>query len=294
MEKKFTSGNYGKTLFGRIVLVSIGSIIYAAAVRFFFISANLMSGGVTGVSLILNRLFLLPVGIMMIVFNIPLFIFGYKKMGRDFFILSIIGAVFSSIAIDFFTIIVPDIPELYSDRLLASALGGAISGIGLGITIAVGGSTGGSDIVMLLFNRRSDSLSLGRIILIWDFAVILTGTVIFRDISAALYTIVAIYAASVSIDSVMYGVNVASVVFIVTKKPEPIMLALISELDRGLTIMNGKGGYTNTPQNVLMCAIGRRQLSHLKRIIRQNDPEAFVIVSNAKEVMGEGFKNLGT
>jgi uncharacterized membrane-anchored protein YitT (DUF2179 family) len=293
MDKKFSSGNYGKSLPGRGLLVFIGSVIYASAVRCFFIPANLMSGGVTGVSLILNRLFSLPVGIMMIIFNIPLFIFGFRKMGRDFFILSMAGAAVSSLAIDILGVILPDIPELYGDRLLASVLGGAISGIGLGITIAAGGSTGGSDIITLLFNRRLESLSLGRAVLILDLLIILTGTIIFRDISAGLYTVVAIYVVSVSIDSVLYGANIASVVFIVTKKPEPLTLALTNELNRGLTILNGRGGYTGSTQNVLICAIGRRQLSHLKRIIRLNDPDAFVIVSDAKEVMGLGFKNLG-
>ena len=145
----------------------------------------------------------------------------------------------------------------------------------------------------LLFNKQVESLSLGRIILITDLVIILTGTAIFHDIQAALYTAVAMYAASLSIDSVLYGANIASVVFIITKKPEPLSLALMNELNRGLTVLNGRGAYTGGPQNVLICAIGRRQLSLLKRIVKMNDPEAFVIIGEAKEIMGEGFKKYG-
>ena len=255
-----------KSLLWRVLIVILGAGIYSCAVRFFYIPANLMSGGVTGVSLILNRLFSLPVGIVMFVFNIPLFFFGYKKMGREFFILSIIGVAASSLLIDFLTVLLPPIPELYSDPLLSAAMGGAVSGVGLGLTMASGGSTGGSDILALLFNRRVESLSLGRVILITDLVIILTGTLIFRDIQAALYTVVAMYAASLSLDSVLYGANIASVVFIITKKPDALSLSLMNELNRGLTVLNGRGAFTGGPQNVLICAIGRRQLSIIKII----------------------------
>lgn len=293
MNLKFRSGKFGlKNLLLHTLLVVLGAAIYAVAVSCFYVPAKLMSGGATGIALILNRLFSIPVGVVMIVTNIPLFFLGYRKMGREFFILSIVGVVSSSLLIDFFSLIIPEIPALYSDHLLSAALGGAIAGVGLGMSIAVGGSTGGSDILALLFNKHVESISVGRIILITDLVIILTGAAIFRDISAALYTFVAMYAASVALDSVLYGANIASLVFIVTQKPEPVSLALMQDLDRGLTVMNGRGGYTGAPQNVLICAIGRRQLSHLKRIVKLNDPGAFVIVSEAKEVMGEGFKRL--
>jgi uncharacterized membrane-anchored protein YitT (DUF2179 family) len=293
MNLKFRSGKFGlKNLLLHALLVVLGAAIYAVAVSCFYVPAKLMSGGATGIALILNRLFSIPVGVVMIVTNIPLFFLGYRKMGREFFILSIVGVVSSSLLIDFFSLIIPEIPALYSDHLLSAALGGAIAGVGLGMSIAVGGSTGGSDILALLFNKHVESISVGRIILITDLVIILTGAAIFRDISAALYTFVAMYAASVALDSVLYGANIASLVFIVTQKPEPVSLALMQDLDRGLTVMNGRGGYTGAPQNVLICAIGRRQLSRLKRIVKLNDPGAFVIVSEAKEVMGEGFKRL--
>ena len=285
-----TGKNSFKNLLWRSLLIILGCALYAFAVESFYVPAKLMSGGLTGISLILNRLFGFPIGIMIIILNIPLFLFGFKKIGKMFFILSLVGVLASSLLIDLFSVIVPKIPELYSDHLLAAALGGSIAGVGLGITIAVGGSTGGTDIMALLFNKHIENLSLGRVILIWDLIIIIAGTVIFHDISSALYTAVAMYLASVTIDSVMYGANIASVVFIITQKPEPLTLALMNELNRGLTVMNGRGGYTGGSQNVLMCAIGRRQLSLLKRIVKLNDPEAFVIVSEAKEVMGQGFK----
>ncbi len=279
-----------KNLLWRCLLVLIGAIIYAFAVTSFYVPANLMTGGLTGISLILNRLAGLPVGVMMIALNTPLFLLGFKKMGREFFVLSIVGVIFSSLFVDVFALFIPQIPALHGDRLLSAAVGGAVAGAGLGLTMAAGGSTGGTDIMGLLFSKKLEHLSLGRIIMFVDLIIIVAGVAIFRDIGAGLYTAVAMYLATAVIDSVLYGANIAIVMTIITKKPEPVTHAITQDLKRGVTILNGEGGYTGVPQNVLICAVGKRQLSQLKRIVRLADPGAFVIVNEAKEVMGHGFK----
>ena len=275
----------------RIALIILGAAIYALAVELFYVSAGLTTGGLTGVALILNKLIPLPVGVMVLAMNIPLFLLGYKSMGRYFFFTSLIGVVASSLAIDLFSVSLPVIPALTADRLLCSVLGGAMSGMGLGLVMAAGGSTGGVDIVGLLLSRKQDGLSLGRLIMLMDIVIVAANTLIFRDIAAALYTAIAMYLSGVVLDSVMYGANIASVTFIITKKSDEIAKTLIETLGRGVTILNGTGAYTGEPQSLLICAIGRRQLSHMKRLVRGCDPNAFIIVSAAREVFGNGFQS---
>lgn len=274
----------------RILLILFGAVVYALAVELFYVAANLTTGGLTGVALILNKLLSLPVGTMVLVMNIPLFLLGYKSMGRYFFITSLVGVVASSVAIDIFSVSLPAISALESDRLLCSVLGGAMSGLGLGLVMAAGGSTGGVDIVGLLLSRKQDGLSLGRVIMLMDIVIVVANTLIFHDIAAALYTAIAMYLSSVVLDSVMYGANIASVTFIITKQAAEIAKTLIDTLGRGVTILNGTGAYTGEPQSLLICAIGRRQLSHMKRLVLGCDPNAFIIVSEAREVFGKGFK----
>ncbi len=275
----------------RIALIILGAAIYALAVELFYVSAGLTTGGLTGVALILNKLIPLPVGVMVLAMNIPLFLLGYKSMGRYFFFTSLIGVVASSLAIDLFSVSLPVIPALTADRLLCSVLGGAMSGMGLGLVMAAGGSTGGVDIVGLLLSRKQDGLSLGRLIMLMDIVIVAANTLIFRDVAAALYTLIAMYLSGVVLDSVMYGANIASVTFIITKKSDEIAKTLIETLGRGVTILNGTGAYTGEPQSLLICAIGRRQLSHMKRLVRGCDPNAFIIVSEAREVFGNGFQS---
>jgi uncharacterized membrane-anchored protein YitT (DUF2179 family) len=277
---------------GSIALILIGCSLYSIAIVLFIIPSQMMMGGVTGISLIINRLIGFPVGILIAIINIPLFLAGFKSMGRDFFIGSLIGMFFSSVLIDVYKALLPAMPEIVSDRLLASVLGGALSGVGLGLVMAAGASTGGTDIVALLLNKKAEGISLGRLILISDIIIVLVGVIILGDYMAALYTGVMMYASAAVLDGVIYGVNIASVVLIITSKPEEITSAVIETLERGVTILPAKGGYTNRDTNVLLCSLGRRQLGLLKRIIRQADPDAFFIVQEAKEVIGLGFKKL--
>lgn len=274
----------------RALLIILGAAIYAFGVEMFYAPAKLTTGGLTGIALILNQLADLPVGIMTFVMNIPLFLLGYKSIGRYFFILSVIGVLSASVWIDLFSMTLPVVADFESDRMLCCVLGGACTGLGMGVVMSAGGSTGGTDILGVLLSRKHEELSLGRVILIGDVLVVIANTVIFQDIAAAGYTAVAMYLASVVIDAVMYGANIASVSFIITKHADEISEVLIHSLQRGVTILNGTGAYTQTPQSMLVCAVSRRQLSHMKQLIRMHDPDAFIIVTEAREVLGRGFK----
>ena len=185
----------------RALLILLGAALYAFGVEMFYAPAGLTTGGLTGISLILNKLVHLPVGVMTFVMNIPLFFLGYKSMGRFFFVLSVVGVLASSLWIDLFAVILPAVPAFADDRMLCCVLGGAITGLGLGVIMAAGGSTGGTDIVGLLLSRKHEELSLGRVILIADVVIVVANTVIFKDLSAAGYTAIAMYIATVVIDA---------------------------------------------------------------------------------------------
>ena len=282
----------GKSKFGiawNILMILVGAAIYAASVEWFYIPADLTTGGLTGIALILNKLFSLPVGMLVLIMNVPLFLLGGKRIGKVFFLASLLGVVTSSILIDSFAAWLPPMTFLDNDRLLCSIMAGIGSGVGLGLVMSAGGSTGGSDIISLLISRSHEHLSVGRLIMIIDIIIVAANSIIFRDISAALYTGIAMYLSGEVIDSLMYGANIATVAFIITKQKEAVSKELIETLDRGVTILNGTGAYTGTDQSVLICAVGRRQLTTLKRLVRQSDPNAFVILSEARDVIGAGF-----
>lgn len=273
----------------RLPVLLLGATLYAASVAVFISRADLIVGGLTGLSLILNRLTGMPIGLMVIVFNIPLFIFGAKDMGRDFLIGSLIGMLSSSVLIDAFEAL-PAIAELASERLLSAGIGGAMCGAGIGLVMAAGGSTGGTDILALLVGKRITTISIGRWILISDVVIVGLGALIFNDFMAAIYSGVSMYISTTAVDGVLYGTNMSVVAFIVSKKSKELAEAIIKGVQRGVTVLDGHGGYTGVQQGILMCAVGRRQLASLKRVVKLNDPEAFVIVSEAKEIMGNGFK----
>ncbi len=273
----------------RMPILLLGAAVYAFSVAVFVNRADLMLGGATGLSIVINRLTGFPIGTMVIIMNIPLFIFGAKDMGRDFLIGSLIGMVSSSLLIDVFEYI-PAIHGLSQERLLSAGVGGALCGAGTGLVMSAGGSTGGTDIVALLIGKRIKSISIGRWILITDIIIILAGTVVLHDFMAAIYSIVSMYIATTAVDAVLYGANMSVVAMIVTKKAKEMAASILKDVNRGVTILNAKGGYTDEEQGVLMCAVGRRQLVTLKRIVRQTDSDAFVIVSEAKEIVGNGFK----
>lgn len=267
----------------------LGSAVYAFSVTMFINHADLMMGGATGLSIVINRLTGFPVGIMVIAMNLPLFIVGAKDMGRDFLIGSLIGMIASSLLIDAFEYL-PQIHGLREERLLAAGVGGALCGAGIGLVMSAGGSTGGTDIVALLIGKRVQSVSVGRWILITDIIIILAGAVILQDYMAAIYSAVSMYISTTAVDGVLYGANMSVVAMIVTKKAKLLASSILKDINRGVTVLNARGGYTGEEQSVLMCAVGRRQLVALKRVVRQTDPDAFVIVSEAKEIVGNGFK----
>ena len=275
-------------------VATVGAIIYAISVNFFYMPGGLTSGGISGIAMISNRLLGTPVGLVSILLNIPLFILGFWKLGRRFGISSLFGCALSFIATDLFALVpLPEITgTLREDTLLAALCGGALMGVGLGLVFAAGGTTGGSDIIVSLVNRRWPRLSMGRLILLTDFAVISAGGLVCRDVPGILYSLVGLVVSSYAVDAVLYGVGRGTAAFIITDKPEEVKQMIFDRFSRGVTEVRAAGGYTGAGRTLLLCAVNRREGAELRPMVMKTDPSAFVILTDAREVRGEGFDGM--
>lgn len=272
-----------------IALFTVGAAIYALSVSIFTLPNNIAPGGVTGIATVLNRLFGFPVGTTAFIINIPLFILAFRIFGKSFLSKTVVATVITSVALD----IAPLIPYTYtSDKILAALYGGVLSGFGLSLVFLRGGTTGGTDIGARLINHAFSGISVGRAVLILDAAVVIMSAVAFASIESALHSVIVIFVTSKVIDTVIYGVDRGKLVYIVTGKGEKVSKAIMDELERGVTVIPSRGGYTGEQKDTLMCALRLNEVSSVRRMVQQNDPQSFMIISDASEIVGLGFKDV--
>ncbi len=270
----------------KYVKIILGAALYAAGYKFFIYPNSLVTGGVAGISTILNYLFRLPVGVMMIVINIPVFLIGAKKLGWRFLIDSAVGTVSLSVLIDVLGMLNISFTR---QPLLAALYGGVLMGAGLGTVIATGATTGGTDIVAKLLRMRYQYINMGQFILIMNAAIVIGYAIMTRQADAALYSVVCIFVSSRVMDEVLYGLNYGKLAFIISDEYEEISHEINRIMGRGVTELSGMGAYTGKDKKVIMCAIKKRQIVEIKRIVREADPKAFMIISDTKEILGKGF-----
>ncbi|MFP4661969.1 MAG: YitT family protein [Halanaerobiales bacterium] len=265
--------------------ITIGAALLALSLSVFLIPNKIAAGGLSGLATIIYYWTGLPVGTMTLLMNIPLFIAGVKFLGRSFGPRTIYGMVVFSILID---ILQPFVPVLTEDLLLASIYGGVVGGLGLGIVFLSRGTTGGTDMIARLINHFT-GLSMGQGLLLADgFVVVLAG--IFFNAEVALYAAITIFINSKTVDLVQEGIDYKKAAVIISAESEEIKQKIMAGLDRGVTVIKGEGGFTGQDKNMLYCVINRTELSKLKKIVYDLDNDAFVIISNVHEVLGEGFK----
>lgn len=269
-----------------VVQLAAGSALFALGFNLFLEPNGLNAGGLSGLAMVLVHLIGYgTVGLVTAIFNLPLFIIGGKKIGKKFFIGSLIGMVSLSVSIDLLTVI--PVPE--TEPLVAALYGGVICGAGLGIVFVTGASTGGSDIVVRLLKRRYQHMPIGTINMIFDMAVAILTGVVFWDISRALYSGVAIFVTGKVIDAVVYRFDYSKVALIISNQHEQIAKTIGVELDRGATYLKGQGSYSGNETMVVLTAVKRQQVAELKRLVVEIDPKAFIIVQDAHQVLGDGF-----
>jgi uncharacterized membrane-anchored protein YitT (DUF2179 family) len=272
--------------FLRIISIIIGSFISSIALNAFIIPHKLLSGGVSGISLIIQYLSGTPSGYLILAFNLPIFIIGLRVIDKDFILFSAIGMLsFSG-----FLILTKDISHFLQvkDILLSCIYGGVISGIGAGIVFRARASQGGIDIIAVIMRRRIGT-SIASLAFGMNLFVVTIGTFI-GSIEKAMYTLIAMYITSVVIDKVIGGFDIKKMLLIITEKEDEVSKAIMKDLGRGVTFFYGEGAYTGDKKKVIYCMITIKQLSRIKKIIEDIDPTSFISVIDASEVKGQGFK----
>ena len=263
-----------------------GSLVFSIGFAFFLQPNDMSPGGISGLALVLTELLGFgSVGTLSILFNMPLFILGGMKIGKRFFVGSLLGMLLSSVLIDAFAMLA--IPAV--EPLLAVLYGGVICGLGLGVVFISGTSTGGSDILGRLLKLRWRNVPIGQISMSFDAIVVVLTGLVFRDVTKALYTGVTAYLCGKVIDGVIYRFDYSKVALIISKEYEAIAEAIGRKLDRGATFLHGEGSYSHVPTKVVLAAIKKQQLAELKELVVELDPNAFIIVQEAHQVLGDGF-----
>lgn len=275
-----------KTTLFSYLMITIGALLTALALDWFLVPGKIAAGGVSGLATVIYHLTGISVGLTMLVINIPLLIASWRMIGRTFVVRTLYGAIILSV----FTDALAFLPALTKDPLLASFYGGVLSGVGIGMTLKWGGSTGGTDLAALLLQKFFRT-SVGQSLLIIDFAIITFAGVVFGA-ELALYALITLFITSKAIDLVQEGMVYAKAAYVISQKSEEIARAVLDKMGRGVTALNGKGMWTRTDRDVLFIIVARSEIATLKRIVSQIDSDAFMVIHDAHEVLGEGFKGL--
>ena len=266
-----------------------GAACYAVGYCFFFYPNSVVPGGVTGVSTIVNFLTGAPVGVLSIVLNIPLFAFAWRHFGLRFMLMSGAGMALTYIFIDGFNLL--GLAATH-DPLLACTIGAALNGTGLGLVYRSGATTGGTDIIAKVLRQKYPYINFGTFIMALNVVIISAYALIFRRLDAAFYAVIAMFVVSRAIDTVLYGLDTSKVCYLISNKSAELDEAITATMHRGVTKLRGEGGYTGEEREVLMCVIKKRQITDIRKLVKAIDPNAFFIVTDAKDVFGNGFGNI--
>jgi len=272
-------------LFKHFIGIVIGATIVSVSINSLIIPNEIADGGVTGIAIILHYLFNWPVSWAVLLLNLPLFFLGLRMVGRDFLVFSIVGVAVLSATLSLTT----HLPVLTHDTLLAAISGGVLSGIGMGIIFRSRGSLGGTDILAVLLNRTT-SFSVGQILLGIDAVIFLGAAILFRP-EMAMYAMIYMFIATRVVDLVQEGLSLSKSVMVVTTQPQRIAEEIMAKLERGVTLFQAIGAFSGEAKQVVYCVINRSELSQIKEIVRDKDPQAFVAISEVPEVVGEGFSS---
>lgn len=275
-----------ENMWGYGILV-VGSIIAVAGINLFLAPHVIAPGGLSGFTIVINKLFSIPMDISYIVINIPLLIVAFKLLGKDLVVKTFIATVAFTLALRF------EVSEVITnDLLLATILGGIMNGLGIGLVVKYGGTTGGTDLIGAILNRVFPRLKVSTGMLMVDLSVVAMAGLVEKKIEIALYSAIAAYITAKCIDIVLEGPRTSKTFYIITEKPYEIGNQIMSELGRGVTVFQAMGMYTRQHKEVLMCVVNRTEFSRVKEIIEERDERAFVIVNESLEVLGEGFTQL--
>lgn len=271
----------------KVIKVILATCLYSAGVALFLDPNNLAPGGVTGVSILLNRLIHIETGTLILVLNIPLLLIAWKKFGLRF----VAGTLSALVLISLFTNIFEKFEPITTDMLLAAVAGGICIAVGLGMVLKSGLTTGGTDIVVRLLRLKHPHMKTGSLFLIVDLIVISGSLFVFRDFEKAMYAVIALMITSWVLDLVLYGKDEAKLIYIISDEPDRIAKQFMEELDMGVTYLEGTGAYTDKKKKIIMCVVKKRIAPKVEEVVKLVDPNAFMIITSASEIFGEGYKS---
>ena len=277
-------GVRGKSPFRDYILILIGASIMGFAIKNIYDPIGLVTGGASGVAIILKKQFGVPLWLTNTAINIPLFVAAAKLKGWSFIKRTLLATVTLSVSL----YVIPEMPFLMDDLFLTALFGGLITGAGAGIVFACQATTGGTDMLAAIIRRWLPHYTLAQILQVLDAAIVLIGAGLF-GVTYALYALIAIYAVFKVSDGIIEGMKYSKVAYIISDKSEEIAAAILKELERGVTALDARGMYSGNRKDVLFCVVSRKEIAQLKELVVSHDAQAFVIVSDAREVLGEGF-----
>ena len=274
----------------KYLLIAFGAACYAAGFQFIAYPNALVTGGVTGISMIVNYLTGFPVGVLGIIINIPLFFMAWRRFGWRFLVGSFVGMLCSNVFVDLFSMI-----DFVVTRqpILSAVYAGLMEGLGLGIVYRVGATTGGTDIIAKLLRAKYQYINLSTIVLMLDVSIIVAFAVVFNQYDNSLYAIIAMYIDARMIDLVISGGMNSKVCYIITDESSRVKDAIMEKLNRGVTFLRGEGAWSGKEKKIILCVIKSRQIVELKSVVEEIDPNAFMFMSESREVFGEGFTDIG-
>ncbi len=272
-------------------LIVIGSFILASGFVLFITPYKIVPGGVYGVAIVLHYLFDVPVGLMALTMDIPLTIIGIRILGPRFGYKTVIGFLLTAFFVDGLTMLYGSEPLVSGEPLLSSIYGGVFIGIGLGLIFKSKATSGGTDIIAMIISKYT-KMPVGQLLIYVDSVIVLFGLLIFKDWRIPLYSLIVIFITGQVVDVILQGVNYDKTLFIISDRYQEIRDKIINDLNRGGTFIEGKGMYNGNDKTIIFTVVNRREMAILQEFIHQVDPNAFVTVINANEILGEGFKSL--
>ncbi|MGO5052776.1 YitT family protein [Lachnospiraceae bacterium LCP25S3_G4] len=265
----------------------IGGLLIAIGIYNFAAKAGFPMTGISGIALIFYHLFGTPIGLMSAVLNVPIAIICYKILGREFFFRSIRTIIITSIIMD---MVAPLLPVYSGDRMLAAICTGAFAGLGYGLIYMNNTSTGGADFVIMSVRAKNPHISLGKIAFALDIAVVFLGGAIYKEVDGIIYGVIISYILSAVVDKLMYGIDSGKMTLIVTEQGQEVANKIEEYSQRGSTLLKGTGSYSGTEKQVVMCACNNKQMFTIRKLVKEVDPNAFTVIMESNEVVGEGFK----
>ena len=269
-------------------MITLAAVAYAAGISLFLDPNNLAPGGVTGIAILVNRLIGIPTGTLILLLNVPLLLLGIWKFGWKFICSTFYAIFIVSVATD----VLAPIGALTKEPILAAAAGGALSAAALGFVFRAGATTGGMDIVIKVLRLKYPHMKTSSLFLITDVCIASCSGLVFGNVDVVLYALVAVFVMSYVMDLVLYGKDEANLLYIISDRPEDISQRILGEIDVGVPFLQGRGAYSSQNKKVIMCVTKKQQAPGIEVIVKEEDPRAFMIITSASEIYGEGYKNI--